>query len=263
MLADQSATTAVLLNSIAALVGAIAWPAVAAWFLFTHRSGVSDLLKIFGKKLSNAKKVKFGQIELEEELEEHVRDAREGASAGVTEKTVPAEQIQAAVELRDRIRSADVPRSAVLETVKRQIMDLAMEYETTRQKMPSGLVRTRRMNEIAAGMRALALTALPLRSEFSQSDSVGQRLAAICMLQIAPTYTFFDWLIERVQKEKQPFVFYQAAVAILEFVRNGSYPDGEAVRAAIKGAIDAISSFKGEPDKNTIDVLSEALFLVR
>ena len=264
MIEQAPSAAATLLNSIAALVNAIAWPAVAAWFLFTHRSGVANLLKIFGTKVSSAKKLKFGEIELEEELETDIRAVREGASSAELPKTVPEEQVQAAVELRAKIRSADVPRSAVIETVKRQIDELAAEYEATRLKMPSGVLRTRRMNEIAAGMRALALTALPLRAELAKSQSSGYRLAGICILQVPPSASFFDWLIERVQKESEPFVFYQAAVAILELVRQEIYSDAEAVRAAIKEAIHVISSFRdGQPDRNTLDVLNEALFLVR
>jgi len=260
---DQPPSTAALLTSIAAVINAIAWPAVAAWFLFTHRSGVSNLLQVFGKKMSAAKKLKFGQIELEEELEAGIRDAREGAASGEPQKEVPKEQIQAAVDLKARILNADVPRSAVLETVRRQMDALAQEYEQTRRKMPSGPSRTRRMNEIAAGMRALALTALPLRAEFSQSESIGQRLAAICMFQVSPSAADFEWLVERVKREPQPFIFYQAAIAILELVREGSYTDPEAIRSGIKGAIDAIASYKDGPDLNTLDVLNEALFLVR
>jgi hypothetical protein len=263
-LVDQSASTAALLTSIAAVITAIAWPAVAAWFFFTHRSGLSHLLEIFGTKMSTAKKLKFGQIELEEELEVGIRDAREGASVGELPKTVPEEQIQAALDLRDTIRKTDVPRTAVLETIQRQINDLAVEYEATRQKMPTGVLRTRRMNEIAAGMRALALTALPLRAELARSQSTGQRLAVICILQVSPSSSYFEWLIDRFKKESEPFVFYQAAMAVLEFVRQEVYSDADAVRSAIKDAIGVISSFKdGEPDRRTLDILNESLFLVR
>jgi hypothetical protein len=261
---QASSATATLLNSVAALISAIAWPAVAAWFLFTHRSGVADLLKIFATKVSSARKVKFGELELEEQLEAGIREVRESAGAGDPPKSVPEEQIQAAVDLKARIRTADVPRNTLIETIRRQINDLAEEYEATRARMPSGTLRTRRMNEIAAGMRALALAALPLRQELSKSQSSGQRLAAICILQVSPSASFFDWLIERVKKESEPFVFYQAAVAILELVRQEIYSDANAARAAIKDAINAISSFKGgKPDRNTLDVLNEALFLVR
>ncbi len=261
---DQSSSTAALLSSIAAVITAVAWPAVAAWFLFTHRSGLAHLIEIFGTKVSSAKKLKFGQIELEEELEAGVRDARQGASSAELPKTVPQEQVQAAMDLKAKIRTSDVPRDAVLESVKHQLHDLASEYEETRHKMSSGVLRTRRMNEIAAGMRALALTALPLIPDLSKSQSSGQRLAAICILQVAPSQSWFDWLIDRVKNEKVPFLFYQAAVAILELVRQDAYSDPEAVRAAIKDAIQVVSSFTdGEPDRNTLDVLNEALFLVR
>lgn len=263
-MADQPTSLAALLSSVAAIISSIAWPGVAAWFLFTHRDGVSNLLKIFGKKLSEAKKFKFGQIELEEELEERVRDAREEVSDNDPPKAVPENQIRAAEDLKEKLQSTQVSRPKVIETVRRQIDDLAAEYESTRAEMQSGPIRARRMNEIAAGMRALALAGLPLRSQLSQSESVGKRLAAICMLQVSPAERYFNWIIERVKGEREPFVFYQAAVAILEYVRKGVYPNEDDVRLAIKDAINVISSFKGgEPDKNTLEALHEALFLVR
>ena len=52
---DQSGSSAALLTSIAAVINAVAWPVVAAWVLFTHRSGLSHLLEIFGTKISSFK----------------------------------------------------------------------------------------------------------------------------------------------------------------------------------------------------------------
>lgn len=261
---EQTAPTAALLTSIAALINAIAWPAVAAWFLFSHRRSVSHLIDIFGTKVQSARKLKFGQIELEQEIDAGVRDAREGASTSDPPKTVPGEQIKAAVELQAKVQTADIPRTAVLETVRIKLNLLASEYEAAREEMRPGLLRTRRMNEIAAGMRALGLTALPLWSDLAESRSAGKRLAAICILQVSPDKSRFDWLIERIKQENQPFLFYQAALAILELVRGALYSSGDQVRSAIKDAIQFISAFEGgEPDRNTLDILNEALFLVR
>jgi len=253
-----------LLSSIAAILNAIAWPGVTAWFLFVHRAGISHLLKILGSKLSSAKKLKIGQLELEEELEEGVSDVREQITDADVPRVVPENQLKAAVDLKEKARSAQLPRITVLETVKRQIYDLASEYERVRDEMPSGHMRTRKMNEIAAGMRTLALAGLPLRTQLAKSDSVGRRLASICMLQVAPRARYFNWLIERIKCEDHPFVFYQAAVAILELVKKGLYTNSDEVRSAIDDAIHIITAFRsGQPDQNTLDVLNEALSLVR
>jgi hypothetical protein len=261
---DQPASLTSLLSSVAAILNAVVWPGVAVWFLFLHRAGISHLLKVFGDKLSSAKKVKFGQLELEDALAEGVSDAREQITDSNMPKSITNNQIQAAQSLKEKVNTTELPESQVLEAVKRQIFDLASEYESVRSQVPSGYSRTRKMNEIAAGMRTLALAGLPLRNQLSRSDSVGKRLAAICMIQVEPHPKFFRWLIERVKTESQPFIFYQAAVAVLELAKKGFYGTAEEARNEITDAIKTISSFSGgEPDQNTLSVLNEALSLVK
>lgn len=229
----------------------------------TNRVRIAFLLKVLGRKLSSAKKFKFGQIEVEafeEEVEEAVTSAGANVSAEDLPRTVPEEQVRAAKNFKERARATQLPKSSVLEAVRRQIFDLANEYEIARAQMQSSYLRTRKMNEIAAGMRTLALTALPLRTELTRSDSIGKRLAAICILQVEPRPRYFRWLIERVKTEDQPFVFYQAALAILELVKKKLYINPEETRAAIQDALRVISGFPaGQPDQNTLDVLNEAL----
>jgi hypothetical protein len=120
------------------------------------------------------------------------------------------------------------------------------------------------MNEIAAGMRTLAFEALPLRTELTRSDSPGRRLAAICILQIEPRPRYFRWLIERLITENQAFLLFQLSVALLEHIRKGFYINPIEARSAIARAISAISAYPGgKPDENTLDMLNEALSLVR
>jgi hypothetical protein len=179
-LTDQPVSFASVLSSIGAILHAVPWPAVAAWFLFSNRKEVSVLLKVFGGKLSSAKKLKFGQLELDEELEEAVSEA--GAQARDTDtksRTVPENQLHAALILREKVSDAEIPQSKVLEAVSRQILDLADQYDNVRKELGSGPLRTGKMNEIAAGMRTLALAGLPLRTQLTRSESVGRRLAAI------------------------------------------------------------------------------------
>jgi hypothetical protein len=261
---DQPTSWAALFSSIAAILGAIAWPGVVAWFLFVNRIRIAFLLKVLGRKLSSARKVKLGQFELEEELEEAVSEAGAGVDEADTSKAVPGKQLQAAVNLRKRVIESSVPKSEVVEAVRDQLFDLAEQYESVRAGMPRGPLRTRRMNEIAAGMRTLALAGLPLRTKLTQSEKAGRRLAAICMLQVEPRPRYFRWLIERLKTENQAFVLFQAALAILELVKKKFYVNADETRSAIKDAIDVISAFQGgPPDQNTLDTLSEALGLVK
>lgn len=266
-MAEQPTSWSALLSSIAAILNSVAWPGVALWFLSTHRVRIAFLLKVFGRKLSSAKKVKVGQFELEE-FEEEVKEAVIQAGARINDidssKSVPKSQVEAAENLDAKVRMAGIPKLEVRNTVRREIYELAREYEIIRSSAPSGHLRTRKMNEIAAGMRTLAIAGLGLRTELIRSDSVGRRLAAICMLQVEPHPRYLRWLIERVKTESHPFVFYQAAVAILELVRVKLYANPDEVRSQITAALNVISSFKaGQPDQNTIDVLNEALLLLQ
>jgi hypothetical protein len=265
-LAEPPASWAALISSIAAILNAIAWPGVALWFLSTHRKRIAYLLKVFGRKFSLARKVKVWQLELDE-FEEEVKDvviqAGAGVSSDLSSKSIPTVQVEAAKSLEAKVRTAGIPVSRALDTVRREIYELAREYEITRASGSSSTSRTRKMNEIAAGMRTLAIAGKALRTELTRSDSVGRRLAAICMLQVEPRPRYFKWLIARVKTETQPFVFYQAAVAILEMVRKKFYINPDDARSEIRSALNVISSFQGgQPDQNTIDALNEALLLL-
>ncbi len=264
---DQPASWAALLSSIAAILNAVAWPAVALWFLFVHRVRIAFLLKVCGRKVSLAKKVKVGQLELEafeDEVKEAVIEASTQISDSDPPKSVPPNQVRAAETLRTKVYRAGIPESTVRDTVRREIYELAREYEIVRANIPPSGLRTRKMNEIAAGMRTLAIAGLGLRTELTRSDSVGRRLAAICMLQVEPRARYFKWLIERIKTESQPFVFYQAAIAILESVKRKCYVSLDDARSQIEDALRVISNFEdGQPDQNTIDVLKEALELVK
>lgn len=243
-MADQSTSWAALFSSIAAILSAITWPGVVVWFLCSHRTRIAFLLKVFGRKLSSARKLKLGQFEVEEELADAVSEAGAKVDEADTSKTVPKSQLQAAENLKKKVRRADIPKSEVLEAVSDQIFDLAAQYESVRTRLPSGHFRTRKMNEIAAGMRTLALAGLPLRTRLTQSATVGERLAAICMLQVEPRPRYFRWLIERLKTEDQAFVLFQAALAILELVKKHLYLNADEARSAISDAIAFVSAFR-------------------
>jgi hypothetical protein len=260
---DQPTSWAALFSSIAAVLSAVAWPAVAAWFLFANRIRIAFLLKVLGRKLSSAKKLKVGQFELEEELEEAVSEAGSEVEEGATPNAVPRNQLRAAENLKKKVIGSSIPKTEVLEAVRDQIFDLANQYESARAHMQSGPARTRRMNEIAAGMRTLALAGLPLRTKLTQSPIAGRRLAAICMLQVEPRPRYFRWLIDRLKTESQAFILFQAALAVLESVKKNFYVNADEARSLINDAIGVISAFQGgPPDQNTLDALREALALI-
>lgn len=263
-----ASTVAPVLSGVAAILSAVAWPIVVGSFLIFNRVRIAVLLRVLERKFSSAKKLKVGQFEVEayeEELNEAVSEAEAKAEAiPQSVRAVPEAQVIAAQNLKVRTEKARLPQATVRASVKKQIYQLAAQYDKLRNSMNGGPERTKRMNEIAAAMRTLALTGVLLRTELMRSASVGRRLAAICILQVAPRRSYFYWLIERIRVEQQAFVLYQASLAILEFVRRQRYTDAALVRAAIESSIKHVSSFSGGmPDQNTLEVLNLALGYVK
>ena len=254
---------AALLTAIAALLKAIAWPIVIVVVLVCYRSRISSLIVVFAKKLGTATKFKAGQFELEvteqqvkQVLDETVKTARDDI-----QQKIPEEQLRAAEEVERLLQESQL--SAALVVVSRQMESLISEYEDIRRRMPQEPMRIGRMNEVAAKMRALGLAARPLFRSFQSGQLAGERLAAICILQVAPDFGYFHWLIQRIKTEEQPFIFFQAAVAVLEVVKAHMYADKNAVTSAIEDARQHIANFQGGiPDQSTIDLLDMALMQV-
>jgi len=266
-LTDQSASQVSLLSSIAAILQAVAWPTVIALSLVIYRSRIGLLLDVLTKKLSTATKVKAWQLELEtteQEINDVVIKTGETAGGEGLTRKIPENQLKAAREVNQKLLESPLSAQRALGVVQKQISSLVEEYEQVRSEIPRGHMRTRAMNEVAAKMRSLSLAARSLLRPLMSGRTAGERLTAICILQVAPEFGYFPWLIERIKNEDQPFVFYQAAVAILELVKARMYPEGTRIKAEIEEALYHISGFKGgPPDQNTIDVLNEALSLVR
>ena len=128
-------------------------------------------------------------------------------------------------------RARQVDTSVILQ----QVLALADEYEHIRATMESSDARTRKMEIVASKMRTLALSSYPLLKDLARSESPGQRLAAVSILQAIPNHEYLLWLAERLRIEK-PFLGYHAAVALLSAVRSlyasHSKELGEAIKIA-------------------------------
>ena len=101
--------------------------------------------------------------------------------------------------------------------IRDQVLVLAARYERERAARAPGPERTTAMEEVTRPMRALALAAYPMLDTLMNSDSPGQRLAAVAFLQIKPNPDAIPWLAQRFATEA-PFIKYQAALAL----RNGA-----------------------------------------
>jgi hypothetical protein len=256
----QSSTQ--ILSAVAAILQAVAWPLVAALFFLMYRARIGSLLDILGQKLATASKFKAWQLELDDtsqDIKDAVRKAGDTANPESTLGKISSAQVQAAEEVRDRIRNSPLPDTRALPAVREQLYALIQEYDQSRRDLPPGFVRTKKMTAIVAGMRALSLAALPLQAQLISESSPGARLAAICMLQISPDPDYFDWIIERLNAEDQAFILCQAAVAVLELVQSGKLDDKIKTHDAICGALHHISSFGDHPDQNTIEILQSAV----
>lgn len=76
------------------------------------------------------------------------------------------------------------------------------------------------------------------------------------MMQMTPREADLNWLKERFSND-QPFIFYHAALA-LQNVANHSDTTEEKkdLRSIAEQALATIKSFKGVPDRSTIEVLN-------
>lgn len=142
-------------------------------------------------------------------------------------------------------RAGQLTPATGVEETRRQITELARQYEKIRRDLPSGDTRTRRMEVVASTMRTLTLSAYPLMEEFVESDSPGLRLAAVSMLEAVPGTDHLTWLGERIPAER-PFIGYHAALALLAAARALDVKDLPRVRDVITEAIQAPISFDSD-----------------
>ena len=264
-MASDPSTGATTLSALAALLQAIAWPITVGLFLLIFRARIGLILDVLAQKLRDAKRVRAGQVEIEtaQELGQVLDHTGQKARSAEIEKQIPDSQIRAAHLVRERLTAAPIAFSQKLDVVYEQIYELVDEYEKTRRNLPSGHNRTRLMNEIAAKLRALSIVAYPLLPSLTTGKRHGERLAAICILQVKPELGYFEWLIDRIMQEDQPFLLFHAALAILEMMKSHPYLKPESASESIRRALERVHGFTGgQPDQNTIDVLNEALSLL-
>lgn len=257
---NEPSAAAQIMTGIAALLQAIAWPVVVIVLLIAYRAKVGATLDVLQKKVADAKRVKAGGVEIESEIQNVLDRAGAVANEEPLNKQVSPAQIEVAKDLRERLQAAPISPGEGFEMVRNQVYELADEYERLRAEMPSSSLRTRKMNEIAAKMRALAYAGRPLLADLMKGRRAGERLAAICMLQVWPDLGAFSWLMDRIKRENQAFLLYHSALAALEVIKSSPYLNPEAARKAVQEALDYVLRFDGgPPDQNTIEVLHWAL----
>ena len=187
------------ITAIATLVSSIAWPVVVVVLVLVLRPQLRDVLhRVTEFEFLGIK----GKVERELNQSAKAAERSEGLSAAPT-----AGERERAIHVERLVTNTD------LAFVRRQVDELAAEYERVRGSMRASDTRTRAMEVVVSKMRTIGRAAYPLRCELSTSPSPGWRLQAIASLQILPDYDLLGWLAERVEKET-PFVSYHAMVAM-------------------------------------------------
>lgn len=154
---------------------------------------------------------------------DYVRSGLLRAIADIAKLSTQVRESQAAIQSRD-------DAAAVIDG---EIAALAIRYNEVRASMPSGRARTRKMSEIQATMRTTAATARSSYSKLKSSQSAGERLAAISILQQFPDFNENIWLADRLNPEAEtPFIGYASAVALAQAVRSLSSFEQEAASKA-------------------------------
>jgi hypothetical protein len=239
------------------LVGNIAWPLVVVVFLLTQRRKIREILDALTVLLRSAKRVAISNIlDIDTELNRTEEEAKQRPIQTPESHApeVPKDELIAASKIGSYVTNSE------LAAIKMRMVQFAHEYEGARSNMKPGNERTQAMNAIVAKMRTLAIAANPFLSEFAKkSASPGIRLCAICILQLTPNIEYVEWLSDRMKTER-PFVFYQASVALLAFVRTYGTPEEQRLINALTSAKDTVEKFSGgRPDRNTVWTLDVAL----
>jgi hypothetical protein len=145
-----------------------------------------------------------------------------------------------------------------LGVARQQVRALGQEYDELRKSMEAGPERTRLMSSIKTRMGALSLSIYPLLPELMVSPSAGERLAAVAALQgkPSPEPKYLTWLADRVGVE-QPFVGYQASVALLLAVRVLGPDHRQQTQAAVRLAQELLGKLNWQ-DPNQVRQLENA-----
>ena len=185
-------------------------------------------------------------------LREEIQRSAEDAPTKIDPGTAPSER-----EIGVAKRVARLALQVDDRGLRKQVDELAREYETTRASMRAGQERTSRMQVVVNKMKTLGLGVDALLPELVASESPGHRLMAIASLQIKPEAKYLAWLGTRFDAEA-PFVAYQAAVALLAAVKL--FPASKADLAAALAVAQGSKIYGKDKDtRTTLDVVQQRL----
>lgn len=234
-----------LVTAVAQLVTASAWPVVVILIVLIFRDELKPTVGKFQNIVERFHKFKFPWLEVELDRVADSEVGKTGNDAG----QITSGQLKAAAKLE--VKTQEISSEALLREMKK----LSSDYDSIRQTMPSGSNRTREMTRVLVKMRSLAPSIDASFTSFKNSDSAGERLAAIAAMQMTPESADLHWLEERFTVE-QPFLFYQAALALQVVADRIDNPVRRQLLVELaQRSLVKVKSFSGIADRNTIEVL--------
>ncbi|WP_419808948.1 hypothetical protein [Sphingomonas sp.] len=235
-----------LITALAALIGALAWPAAVLSLVLIFRREIRGALAKIPSVIDRVKALKVGAVETELEKVADQLGSQTSESGAVS-----IAEVEAAAKI---VLDAGVVGEPVLVD---QLERLCIEYDTIRRVMPASDRRTHAMTRVFVQMRSLGPSISDRVDAYKSSRSAGRRLAAVAMMQMEPNKADMEWLVGRF-REEHPFVFYHAALALQNVANDGTIDMLEAAKRAASEALSILGSFEGQPDASSVQVL-EAL----
>jgi hypothetical protein len=244
-----------VIRAASELLSALVWPTIVAIVLFRFRKEVGACLAGLAKRLPEAQNVEFGPVKI-------AMQTAESVAKRVPADPRPQDQQEAIKEQTHigKVLQAQVAQNpAMLSEVRRQMDDLARQYELLRaardkQSRTATAEEIVQMNKVVSQMRALAIPCLPYWEDYAKSDRPGDRLVAVVMVQMSPDPKHLPWLLERFKVDR-PFIFYHAALALQNMADQCWDVSGEQIKATAKAALEQVKSFAGEADAKTVQIL--------
>jgi hypothetical protein len=152
-----------LLTALAALVGAVAWPAAAVFLALLFKLELkSGIMKLQGL-IDRVKKASLLGIALELD---RVADAEDQGDASKSGKVTPL-QVQTAARIA--IEAKELSSQSLLTELDK----LCMEYDSLRRTMTAGVSRTRAMTRVIVKMRSLAPSLVNFLDVYKNSRLAG------------------------------------------------------------------------------------------
>ena len=236
-----------IVTAIAALISALAWPAIFAAFVIYFRKEISAGMERVPEMMSRAQKAKLGWLEIE------LRQAADIANASPKDKgVVSPEQIRSAAKVE--VFSQDLS----LGDLRYQVEKLCIEYEDIRRRLPSGQKRTQAMDAVLAQMRTIGPSISFMLDDLKRSSRAADRLVAVAIMQMESSRADPNWLLLRFS-EDVPFIFYHASLVLQNLVRTRSGADKDELIDVAQNALGIVEGFQGTPDSETVNVLNSII----